>query len=294
MSSRRAELVLEILRERGPSRAEDVGPELAARGGTKAKDPVVSARDALRWDSGIVELLDGRWMALIWALDGVVLPHRVLPQERERSCLRLDPDLTVLAPLVWSGVLRSPVGELRIVADGINDRALDPAKAVPDRFLALPYGVGRRLVPGSMVGVAIRGGTLDLVRLDDPEPASAETIAVLEEVGALLLGRPRRPYPHGPVAVDDLLVEATALMPDLLRGLTEPIGDTLRRCGLATRRDLLGTPLSDWEWLDHDAAVWHLVSRWDWEDGDPDADPDPTEWTWSQDLRTAMEVDQVR
>ena len=185
MSSRRAELVLEILRERGPSRAEDVGPELAARGGTKAKDPVVSARDALRWDSGIVELLDGRWMALIWALDGVVLPHRVLPQERERSCLRLDPDLTVLAPLVWSGVLRSPVGELRIVADGINDRALDPVKSVPDRFLALPYGVGRRLVPGSMVGVAIRGGTLDLVRLDDPEPASMETIAVLEEVGAL-------------------------------------------------------------------------------------------------------------
>lgn len=291
MASRRTGLVMEILRERGPSSAEDVGPELAARGGTKAKDPVASARDALRWGNGFAELLDGRWMALIWALDGVVLPHLVLPQERERSCLRLDPDLTVLAPLVWSGALRSPAGELRIVADGIHDPLLDPAKAVPDRFLALPYGVARRLVPGTLIGVAVRGGTLDLVRLDDPEPAPAETIAVLGEVAELLFSRPQRPYPHGPAAVDDLLLEAAALAPGLLRGLTEPIGDTLQRCGLDTRRDLLGTPHTEWEWLDHDAAVWHLVDRRDWEDGDPNAPPDATVWSWSDDTRTAMDVD---
>lgn len=281
---------MEILRERGPSRVEDVGPELAARGGTKAKDPVASARDALRWGSHHVELVDGRWMALIWALDGVVLPHRVLPQERERSCLRLDPDLTVLAPLVWSGALRSPAGRLRIVADGVEDPLLDPAKAVPDRFLALPYGVARQLVPGTMIGVAVRGGTLQIVPLGEPEPASAEAIAVLEEVAALLLDRPRRPYPRESATVDDLLLEAAALSPGLLRGLTEPIGDTLRRCGLDTRRDLLGTPLTDWEWLHDGAAVWRLVSRWDWEDGDPNA-PDTTDWSWSDVTRMAMDVD---
>jgi len=185
-------------------------------------------------------------MALIWALDGIVLPHRVLPQERERSCLRLDPDLTVLAPLVSSGALRSPAGDLRMVADGIHDPALDASKAVPDRFLALPYGVARWLTPGTMVGVTVRGGSLELLRLDDPEPASAQTTAVLEGVAADLLSRPLRPYPHGPVAVDDLLLEAAAIAPGLLRGLTEPIGDTLRRCGLTTRRDLLGTPLTHW------------------------------------------------
>ena len=289
--SRRSELVLEILRERGPMLAEEVGPELAARGGTRAKDPVAAAQEALRWGSGMVELDDGRWMALIWALDGIVLPHRVLPQERERSCLRLDPDLTVLAPLVSSGALRSPAGDLRIVADGIHDPALDASKAVPDRFLALPYGVARGLAPGTMVGVAVRGGSLELLRLDDPEPASAQTTAVLEGVAADLLSRPQRPYPHGPVAVDDLLLEAAAIAPGLLRGLTEPIGDTLRRCGLTTRRDLLGTPLTHWEWLDHGAAVWHLVSRRDWEDGDPSAPPDATTWSWSDDTWTAMEVD---
>lgn len=272
--SRQSDLVLEILRERGPMLAEEVGRELAARGGTRAKDPVASARGALRWGGRYVELGDGRWMALIWALDGTVLPHRVLPQERERGCLRLDPDLTVLAPLVWSGALRSPAGDLRIVADGIHDPTLDAAKAVPDRFLALPYG-----------------GSLELVHLDDPEPASAQTTAVLEEVAADLLSRPRRPYPHGPVAVDDLLLEAAAISPGLLRGLTEPIGDTLRRCGLTTRRDLLGTPLTDWEWLDHDAAVWHVVSCRDWEDGDPSATPDATTWSWSNDTWVAMDVD---
>ena len=289
--SRRSELVLEILRERGPLRAEEVGLELAARGGTRAKDPVASAREALRWDSGVVDLRDGRWMALVWALDGVVLPHRVVPQERDRSCLRLDPDLTVLAPLVLSGALRSPAGPLFIVLHGIHDPGLDPAKAVPDRFLVLPYGVARRLVPGSMIGVAVRGGILDIVALDDAVPASAETMKLLESVAAELPGLPPSSATQMAAAVDDLLLEAAAVAPALLRTLTEPIGDTLRRCGLITRRDLLGTPHSDWEWLDRGAAVWHLVSRWEWQDGDPNADPDPTDWSWSQDLRTAMGVD---
>jgi len=282
--SRRSELVLEILRERGPSRAEELGLELAARGGTRAKDPLAAAQDALRSGSGMVELFDGRWMALIWALDGVVLPHRVVPQERERSCLRLDPDLTVLAPLISGGALRSAVGTLRIVADGIRDPALHEQGVVPDRFLVLPYRAGRLLVPGTTVGVAIRGGTLEVLPSGVRAPASSEAIAVIEGVAGRLLDRPDRGDGRPClVRIDDLFLEAAAIAPQLLRTLTEPIGDTLRGCGLATYRDLVGTPLTDWGWLDHDAAVWHLTARWDWVDSGRHDEPDPSSWSWADD-----------
>ncbi len=129
--------------------------------------------------------------------------------------------------------------------------------------------------PGTLIGLAVRGGTLDIVELDDASPASPETQKLLEEVAAELPGLSPRSGAQVPAAVDGLLLEAAAVAPDLLRSLTEPIGDTLRRCGLVRRRDLLGTPLTDSEWLDRDAAVWHLVSRWEWQDGDPNALPDP-------------------
>jgi hypothetical protein len=284
-----ADAVIDILVERGPSTAEQVGPELAARGATRARDPIAIARGILGSHPGIVKLTDGRWIARAGVLDRAVLPHVVTEAERDRCCLRLDPDLSVLAPLVQIGAVRSAAGEVRVVADWIEDAALDPDQPAPDRFLALPYGVGRRLVPGTLVGVCVRGGSIDLRHLGPLAPSSSATVAVIEATAERLMARPRHPFREPTLTVDALLTEASATTPSLLRELGEPIGALLQRCGLATHRNLVGHPMADWADLDRDAAVWDLVSRWDAVErarGD-----NPGDWTWADDRLAVAAMD---
>ena len=57
-----------------------------------------------------------------------------------------------------------------------------------ERFALLWMLVGA--IPGTLIGLAVRGGSLDIVELNEAAPASAEAVRLRESVAAVLLGRP--------------------------------------------------------------------------------------------------------
>jgi hypothetical protein len=233
-------------------------------GATRARDPAAAARDTVRSGSGFVELRDGRWMDRVAVLEGAVLRHRVTRYERRVSALRMDPDLSVLSSSLRGGALACIQGHTSMSLDWVRDRRLSAAGPSPERFLSVPYALGRSLRPGRMLALIVRGDTFR-VELDPPTPTRFSGASqTLEAVAAGLLSAPARGGPGAPVEIENLMFEALASSPDLLRDSTEPIGDMLRTCDLRTHWDLVGSPLTEWDDHHHRTAVSDMVrdERW--------------------------------
>lgn len=111
----------------GPVAASDIGRLLARQGVTKARDPGAAVRRALRDDSRVLHLHDGRLARVDQALSGIALTTRVTREARERGILHLDGDLAPLGPLGLDAVDlpdRAAAGDLVVVRveDGASAR----------------------------------------------------------------------------------------------------------------------------------------------------------------------------
>jgi hypothetical protein len=264
MPSRRTLAASILLRDHGPLHLDELGRRMMDTGATRAKDTAGAARDTVRWGHRFVELRDGRWMDRLAALDGAVLWHRVTSHERRVSALRMDPDLSVLDTVVRGSEVRPAGWFTDIVVDWIRDRRLHRQQPTPERFLALPYELGRRLRPGGLISVVVTGATFDIQPVASAAPARTVPDPDLQAVAADLLGTPSNDGASAAIAVETLLFEALARAPELLRASVEPVGEMLWRCDLATHRDLVATRLTDWARHDHAAAVWDLVGPVEW------------------------------
>ena len=253
-----------MLREHGPLGIEELGRRMAEMGATRARDPLAAARDTVQYDRRLVGLRDGRWMDRVAALDGAVLTHRTTRHERRLGAVRFDPDLSVLGTVVTAGEITCTDGPVSIVTGWTRDRRLPSGSMTPDRYLTVPYGLARRFRPGHLIAVVVSDGTLSIDLGPVASQGSMPDPDALEAVATHLLGTHGLGDTADPVAIEDLLFEALGHHPDLLRAGAIPVGEMLRRCDLATNRDLVGVPLTDWNEYEYRSEVWRTVhdTRW--------------------------------
>ncbi len=297
----RTQAAMMTLREQGPLGIEELGRQLALVGATKARDPARAALDVVRHERRAYQLIDGRWMDRVAALEGAVLLHRVTGLERRRAAIRMDPDLTVLSSLVrgqaewWRRAALPGVVSL----GWVRDRRLDRWHAAPDRFLAMPYEFARALESGDMIRAVVAEGSLTF----EPVPGWRDTGMVaypqLESVASALLEVDSDEDPAEPFAIERLLFELVGRSPDALRTLQEPVGAMLHRAGLVTHRELAGTATTDWGCHERwEAAVeWARQEAWEAERGprvyDPPVWDEPVPDDLDEDLDIGPCVDQL-
>ena len=109
-----AETALALIEERGPLTLEELGAEMAALGRTRAKDPVVAVRDALRYANGFLEGQDGRWYSLRRQLEGAVFTIAPTALERAEGILLVRDDLDLVRELLVRGRRPDTDGEVHI------------------------------------------------------------------------------------------------------------------------------------------------------------------------------------
>ncbi len=257
MPSKRLQGAIEILREHGPLTVEELGPRMAAIGATKARDPIAAALDTVRYAPRFQELADGRWLERMSVLETAVLLHRVTREERRRSAIRMDPDLSVLDPLIgprrwW----REALVPAAVAVGWVRDRRLDRRHAAPDRFLGISYDLARSLEPGDTIRAIIREASLTF----EPVPGWVDPGDVrypeLEAVAGRSLGLGPDAEPTTDTGIHRLLFELAGAHPGILAGLREPVGAMFRRACLSTHRERVGMPWADWadgEW--QEAAI---------------------------------------
>ncbi|MFN8520208.1 MAG: hypothetical protein U0667_12625 [Chloroflexota bacterium] len=279
MRARRAQGTIAILRQHGPLDIEELGRRLALMGATTARDPTNAALDAVRQEPRAFQLMDGRWLDRVAALEGAVLLHRISRLERWRAAIRMDPDLSVLARLVERPSWRRS-GPLPGVIDygWVRDRRLDRHHAAPDRFLAIPYVLARSLQPGDMLRVVVAEGSLTFEPVTGWRDPGATDYSLAEAVAGRVLDAWSQGDPTEPVRVDELVLELAGSAPALLRGLREPVGAVLRRMGLVTHREHVGTAATDWDAHERWEAAVDWAIRDAWESGRDRRDYDPPAW----------------
>lgn len=215
-----------------------------------------------------------------------MLFHRIR-LERWRAAIRMDPDLAVLSSLVPSpSVWRDAALPGMVELGWVRDRRLDRRHAAPDRFLAIPYGLARELRPGDMIRVVVGEGSLSFEPFPDWHDPGDVACPVLEAIAARLLDGDPSGAPTDPIDIEQLLFELVGQVPDALRALQEPVGAMLRRAGLATHREHVGTATTDWDRHERwEAAVgWAVRETWeadrDRRDHEPPLEigPGPEDW----------------
>lgn len=279
MRSRRAQGTIDILREHGPLAIEELGRRLALIGATKARDPAKAALDAVSREPRAYQLMDGRWLDRVAALEGALLLHRITRLERWRTAIRMDPDLSVLARLVerpswaWTGPLPGVIEFC-----WVRDRRLDRRHAAPDRFLAIPYALARSLRPGDMLRVLVAEGSLTFEPLVGWQHPGEMAYPEVEAVACDLIDADPTLDPLGPIEIQRLVLELVGRAPDALRSLREPIGAMLRRSGLATHREQVGTPTTNWDRFEYREEALRWAARHARQDAQGWLDDDPDDW----------------
>lgn len=220
--------IIELIRERGPMSASDLGSELKAAGVTTAKKPTSAANRALN-DGPFFRGPDGRWSYLVDLLDGVVLTTRVTDDERRDSRLLLDVDV---APLAEFPVMLTDGRPLDLRWDGA-------------RYLTGPEGWLDPSARNGLTAFRLVNGEIELAPVDDADLTDGRMIArrLTEQLRSFDLGFDDF-LPGVPIAfaVARLRLEA----PSALRVPTQPLSGLLEAEGLELHGDLVGLPGTDW------------------------------------------------
>lgn len=279
MRSKRAQGTINVLREHGPLHIEELGRRLALIGATTARDPVRSALAAVSYERRAFQLMDGRWLDRVAALDGAMLLHRVSRLERRRAAIRMDPDLSVLSDLVgsprtWGDIVLPGVVDL----GWVRDRRLDRRHAAPDRFLAIPYALARSLQPGDILRAVVTEGSLAFEPLVGWQHPGEVAYPEVEAVACDLIDADPTLDPPEPIEIHRLVLELVGRAPDALRSLREPIGAMLRRSGLATHREQVGMPTTTWDRFEHREEALRWAARDAGQDAQGWLDDDPDDW----------------
>ncbi|MCU0306502.1 MAG: hypothetical protein MUE51_01805 [Thermoleophilia bacterium] len=204
----------------GPRSARELGDALASEGVTRSRDPAGAVRRALRDDTRVVELEDGRLVSKAQALQGVVLSAVVAPRDVDARAVEVDPDL---APLAMIGV----------------------GPSVP-----LPRGTR----PGQVVVVRIEDPVARRLVVQAVDAVDARTADEAALVGAIM-----RRLDRGP-GVDPLLVPPVVALGPLVLGITagspeafrtpgRPITTVLADAGLETHLGWVGREGTAWQSL---------------------------------------------
>lgn len=178
-------------------------------------------------------------------LEGVVLSHRLTPDEHERGVLDLGVDLAVLTrsqsrlPLPGGGhaVVHHRWSDRPELATAAAELGLptDP-RAADEGSLIGPPGWLDRLRPDRLLVAGLTGGTLAVVPSSGRGRTPRPTPHLLE---ALVAAADRRPLldDEAPDVLeghpDDLLLDALAHDPSLLRSPDAPLSVALAAAGLA-------------------------------------------------------------
>jgi hypothetical protein len=220
-----ADAALAVL-ARGPAHLDDLASELHATGVTRARNPVSAVRRALRDDTRVIDLPDGRIASISQALSGLQLTAVVGPDAVASGGIDVEPDL---APLLVLG--------------------LGPALDLP---------VGLREGELLAVGVADAGeGRLDVRALDSAPRRPDDEAALLDAIEAQLeLPLPGPGWPMPPIAhLATVVLAVAADRPDVLRAPGRPLSEVLRAGGYECHLGWVGPVGTDWDLLTEDEAL---------------------------------------
>jgi hypothetical protein len=223
-----------VLGERGPLAPEPLAQALAGLG-VRSDGPGNGLLAPLETDPRFLRLDDDRWAYLPALLDGAVLTHRLGKDEVEAGAVRLDPDLTPLAPLLGGedGLALAAGGRLRR-GPGAWELAAGPA------------GWLEGAEAGTLLGFRLRGERLEVGTLSENDLrgglAGKQLTAAARDRLADLAPLFDQPVAH----VGRLVAELLARAPRLLESPAGPIGELLNGSGLAVHGALAGRPGTDW------------------------------------------------
>jgi hypothetical protein len=217
MSKRLVIFCSDLINEAGPLSADDLSQPALAAGLTKAVNPVLSIRTALRQSPVMVQLADGRFDSARRMLNGAALTHRVRFATKGKQILYAGPELAVLDQiLVHEGSLALTTGGAITSSLGEFGGWCGPADWLPD-------------VPAdTLLEFRFRNGRLTVTPLaDEPSPKSDE----IERLRAVL-----RRYLMSSDNLDDwrshhtlgkVMLRALAELPDLLADPLPPLDEVL-------------------------------------------------------------------
>lgn len=203
-----AERAAAVLAEQGPLTVDALAAALVAEGKVTARDPVMSVRNALRYNSRVVERA-GRYRAVSDLLEHVVLTHRLTCHERMTGTLPYDEDLSLLMDVahgarVNAGTLRAKHGQ-RITG---------------------PHGWLHEFTVDELLGFRLRRGFLQISPVLLAADADARERHVLDHLRPRLEDHP--PGWRAPT-LRNHLIEMLADEPDLLSEAISPLREVLLR-----------------------------------------------------------------
>jgi len=268
--------VTEELARHRAMRAHELGPIVAARGLTRARNPTQAVSRALATNPDFRRLADDRWVVPAQLLRGATLTHRLTAAEAESGALALMPDLAPLASLAHLGLLR-PDGRpfaFRWDAEARKATGLDTDLALEGPRGWLPDA------PGTILHVRLTGSILRVA--PGPEPEAAAELAVRRLIESC---RARLPAESAQgryivVPLEEFMLVTLVDEPDLLVQPLPPLGEALTAAGLEVHREWVGPPGTDWDWVEDLLAF----DRDDWllddlPDDDLSEDDDPDDLT---------------
>ncbi|MFE3292569.1 SEC-C metal-binding domain-containing protein [Rhodococcus sp. NPDC059234] len=245
-----ADAAMSILREQGPLTAQDWGQLLADAGHGPVAEMVQLVE--LLDDEDVGYLPDGRTVALDSLLEGRVFTHRLTETEIAAGILDANPDLTPLTVYVLDSD-QERAGQFRVVfADADEPTFADRGVDDPN----FPYGEGLLLAAdalssyaaGDLVGLAVRGGQVELERVDAVEAAdvSAGLGRILGDEGADNL--------------DAVVWQLAADDPALFTRPAAPLGELIEAAGFERDGDYVAVRGFDFE-AHHLATHIGMVAR---------------------------------
>lgn len=201
----------------GPVPLEVLAHRLHEDGATRARDPIVALRRALRDDPRFFDLPDGRLASLDQALAGVELTTVVDPRAAAEGRIDIEPDLAPLALLGLGPSLELPAGVR--AGETVAVRVDDPAS-----------------------------GALTVRAVTPVDARPEDETALLDAVGAALAAWPPDQDWVVPVVAHLGAVVATvaADRADLLRHPGRPLGAVLADGGFEAHLSWVGEPGTDW------------------------------------------------
>ena len=213
--------------------------ELAARIG----EPEDEVADDLYYRAEVHETKQG-WYSVLALADGAVLTHRVTAEELTGGALCADGDLDLWARLADEGLPYAGGGELSTI---FYTAAALPTGATVG--LAGPAGWLDGVHEGDLLALRLQGGVLTLTQLEALPTLDGDRLTVLVECArtaaeAAVLTE----HEDGPGALlDDVVLQALVLRPDLLAEPLPPLAALLTTAGLAVHQGMVGLPGTDWD-----------------------------------------------
>lgn len=287
-----ADAAHELLDERRAATSADLADPIAAAGLTRAKSPTQAVTRALGGDRRFRRLVDGRWIAPGQLLDGMVLTHRLAPEEAAHSALALVPDLAPLMAADLLAVCTSGGTPLILVWDAA---ARELTGLETDAALQGPPGWLQGATAGELLHVTLVGRTLAVAPRSEPSAASRmRARRIVETVRRELDAQPDLSSIGIPPSAS---LQATLLgmlvdEPDLLHAPMAPLSELFADSDLEVHRGWVGHPGTDWEALDEFMDV---SGGWDDEADLPAADEldDEDDEALAQRLADAFQLDEA-